>query len=221
MARTSRYHVSWRLAAVVLFAVGWAGCRSAYYDAMEQVGVHKRHILRDRVEDGQEEQREAQEQFQTAYERFAEAARFDGGDLEAIYGRLNTEYERSEQKAGAVRDRITSIEQVAADLFTEWEAEIGEISSASLRRNSEQSLRSTRTRYAQLIAAMKRAESKMDPVLVAFRDQVLYLKHNLNARAIASLEGSVQEIEGDVAALIGEIQLSIREAESFLASMDE
>ncbi len=203
-----------------MLAVAAGGCRSVYYDAMEQVGVHKRHILRDRVEEGQEEQRAAQEQFQTAYERFAEAARFDGGDLEATWSKLNTEYERSEDKADAVRGRIASIEQVAADLFVEWEAEIGEISNAGLRRSSEQSLRDTRTRYQGLIAAMKRAESKMDPVLVAFRDQVLYLKHNLNARAIASLEGSVQEIEKDVADLIGEIQVSIREAESFLASME-
>jgi hypothetical protein len=45
------------------------------------------------------------------------------------------------------------------------------------------------------------------------------LKHNLNARAIASLERSVEEIESDVAQLIGDIDISIKEAEAFLHSM--
>jgi hypothetical protein len=66
---------------------------------------------------------------------------------------------------------------------------------------------------------MKRAERKIDPVLNAFRDQVLYLKHNLNAQAIASLQSELVSIESDVARLIQEMDASIREANSFIASM--
>ena len=36
---------------------------------------------------------------------------------------------------------------------------------------------------------MRLAESRIEPVLKSFRDQVLFLKHNLNAKAIASLRG--------------------------------
>jgi hypothetical protein len=217
----------WSSLVVVALAAGTAGvagCQSAmdsaYYGVMESVGREKRHILRDRVESGQEEQREAQEQFQTAYQRFKEVSGYSGGDLEGVYDDLAGELESSEQRAAAVSERIESIEGVAADLFDEWTAEAAEIQSASLRRSSEQQLRDTKRRYATLIAAMRRAESKMAPVLSAFRDQVLYLKHNLNARAIASLEGNVREIEGDVEALIRDIGASIREAETFLASME-
>jgi hypothetical protein len=201
-------------------AIGVSGCRSVYYDAMESVGRHKRDILRDRVEAGREEQAEAQEQFKTTYERFKEASGYSGGELEDVYNRLNADFERSQEKATAVRDRIDSIEQVAADLFDEWKTEIGLIQNPELRRSSDASLRDTRGRYGQLITAMKRAESKMDPVLTAFRDQVLFLKHNLNARAIASLEGTVASIEDDVAELIGEIQLSIEEADRFITTLD-
>jgi hypothetical protein len=210
-----------RVLALAAIAITAVSCRSVYYDTMERFGVQKRHILRDRVADGQREQREAQEQFQDAYEEFKRATGYDGGDLEGVYQKLSGELERSEDKAEAVRDRITSIEQVASDLFEEWQAEIGQIGSASLRSSSERSLRDTRTRYSALIAAMKRAESRMDPVLSAFRDQVLFLKHNLNARAIASLEGSVSEIEDDVERLIREIDASIQEAESFLAKLED
>jgi len=196
------------------------GCRSVYYDTMEQFGKHKRHILRDRVDDGRNEQAEAQEQFKSTYERFKEASGYSGGELEDVHARLTREYERSEERAEAVRDRIESIERVAADLFAEWEDEIELIQNSELQRSSERKLRLTRSRYDEMIAAMKRAESKMEPVLTAFRDQVLYLKHNLNARAIASLAGTVTLIEDEVADLIDEIQNSLDEADEFIATLE-
>ena len=68
---------------------------------------------------------------------------------------------------------------------------------------------------------MKRAERKIDPVLSAFHDQVLYLKHNLNAQAIASLQSELASIETDVAGLIKEMEASIVEANSFIDSMEK
>jgi len=203
----------------MLLLMTLTGCTVVYYGAMERVGVHKRDILRDRVEEGREDQREAQEQFRSAYDQFKTLTGHDGGDLEAVYRKLNSEYEDCRARAEDVHDRIDSIESVAEDLFDEWEAEIDQISNASLRRDSANQLRQTKSRLAELVAAMKRSEAKMEPVLVAFHDQTLYLKHNLNARAIASLQGTVIEIEDEVASLIAQMEESIRESERFLASL--
>ena len=68
-------------------------------------------------------------------------------------------------------------------------------------------------------AAMRRAERAMSPVLSAFQDQVLVLKHNLNARAIGSLRNELGNIERDTASLIAEMQKAIDEANSFISSM--
>ena len=210
-----------RFGLVVLLGVLTAsGCSTAYYSAMEQVGQHKRDILRSRIKAGRQDQKDAQEQFKTTYEQFAEAANYDGGDLESVYNRLNREFERSEARAQDVSDRIVSIEKVSADLFAEWKRELDLIQNPKLRNASAESLRTTQTRYRELIAAMKRAEAKMPPVLAAFRDQVLFLKHNLNARAIAALEGTLGDMESDVASLIRDIDVSIREAERFLDTLE-
>ena len=202
------------------FALGLGACSSAYYSAMEQVGTHKRDILKSRIEAGQAEQQEAQEQFKTTYQRFQEVTGYKGGDLESVYDGLNSEYERSEARAKDVRDRIASIDQVAMDLFAEWQTEIDSMQNAKLKGQSGRSLADTRAKYARLIAAMKKAEGKMPPVLTAFHDQVLALKHNLNARAIASLSSTLGEIEGDVEILIRDIDASIKESERFLASLE-
>ena len=68
---------------------------------------------------------------------------------------------------------------------------------------------------------MKDAASKMDPVLAAFKDQSLFLKHNLNARAIASLETDLAKVKTEVAELIQEMEASIAEANAFIDSLQE
>lgn len=206
-------------ACALLLAAASTSCRSAYYGVMEKFGVEKRDILVDRVEEGRDAQKEAKEQFQDALRAFQSVTGFQGGDLEQTYDRLEDEYDASVSRVDAVRSRIRAIEDVADDLFAEWKQEIGEIHDAKLRATSERTLADTRARYATLIAAMKRAESKMGPVLVAFRDRVLFLKHNLNAQAIASLQGELTMIETDVGALVREMEASIAEADRFVAGM--
>ena len=77
----------------------------------------------------------------------------------------------------------------------------------------------TKGQYEQLLRAMKAAESKMKPVLAAFKDQELFLKHNLNAQAIASLSGTAAQIQSDVTNLIRDMEVSIAEANKFIEQM--
>ena len=204
-----------------LIAVQISGCQTAYYKTMEKFGYHKRDILADRVVEAKETQEEAKEQFKSALEKFSAVVNFKGGKLEDKYNQLNDEYEKSEEKAKDVSKRIESVEGVAEDLFEEWNTELAQYTNSTLRRSSEKQLKLTKKKYAQLIGAMKRAEKKIAPVLSAFRDQVLFLKHNLNAQAIASLQGELIAIESDVASLIREMEASINEADSFIQSIAE
>ena len=194
-------------------------CSTTYYKAMETFGVHKRNILVDRVEDARDSQQEAGEQFKTALEKFREVVNFDGGELEDRYNKLKSEYDRSEEKAEEVRKKIASVERVAEDLFEEWEKELDEYSDSRLRNSSEETLRDTKRKYDDLIRAMRKAENKMPPVLSRLKDQVLFLKHNLNARAIGSLQGVVVDLQSDVDVLIKELEKSISEANEFIEEM--
>jgi ElaB/YqjD/DUF883 family membrane-anchored ribosome-binding protein len=196
------------------------GCSKTYYSAMESVGYDKREILSDRVENARESQKDAKEQFASALDRFKSVADFDGGKLEAVYEDLNDEYEDCKDRAEDVTARIDSVEDVADALFDEWSGEIKQYTSAKLRRSSEQKLTATKKKYRGLIRAMRNAEKKMQPVLNAFHDQVLYLKHNLNAKAIASLQGELTSIRSDVDALIKEMDKSIAEADSFIKTLE-
>ena len=89
-----------------------------------------------------------------------------------------------------------------------------------MRTKSELQLRETRARYDQMIGAMKRAEGRIEPALQPLRDQVLFLKHNLNARAVAGLKGEVAAVDAQVNRLIADLNRAIAEADRFIAGLE-
>lgn len=204
---------------LLILTLNLAGCSSAYYGLMETFGSHKRDILVSRVVSARDEQLEAKNQFKDALGRFKEVVKVEPSELESRYNQLKSDLYTCEARAKDVHNRIEGVEEVAEALFSEWQGEMAQYSSAELRRLSEEKLRATRARYEQLISAMKQAESKMEPVLRTFRDQVLFLKHNLNAQAIASLQGSVRALESEVQTLISDMERSIEQANSFIDAM--
>jgi len=197
------------------------GCSSATIALKEKLGYAKRDQLADKVKTTRNDQEAAKKQFESALAEFIAVTGTPGSDLQAKYDKLKKEYERAESKAQTVRDRIGETDRVAMALFKEWSAELNQYSDAGLRRASEQQLNETQARYGQLIGAMKNASGKMDPVLAKFKDQVLFLKHNLNAQAIAALQGNVSQVQSDVGALIKEMEASIAEADAFITQMQQ
>lgn len=200
-------------------ALGATACSSAYYSFWEKFGYEKRDIFVERVEEARDSQTEAKEEFKTTLERFQELTKFEGGELEAKYRQLKSAYDASKSRADEVSSRVAAVQKVATDLFGEWEKEIEEIQNSELRSRSATLLTETRDRYAELMRKMEASEAKMAPVLTAFNDQVLFIKANLNARAISSLQETVIEIEDDVRALIADMDASIAEADEFISSM--
>jgi hypothetical protein len=204
---------------VLLACALLAACSAAYYGTLEKFGIEKRDILVDRLQSAQDAQADARDQFVSALDAYRSIVSVNGGDLEKTYDRLNSNYEQSVKRADAVRDRVDAVQNVADDLFTEWEGELGEYSDLELRRRSERLLRQTRAKYGQVMTAMRRAEQSMDPVLALFHDQVLVLKHDLNARAIGALDAELDDIEKATADLVQDMERAIAESKEFIATM--
>lgn len=209
------------LATVLSLALGLTACDTAYMATMEKMGYAKRDILSSRVKSARNAQEDAKKEIQSALEQFGKVVGYQGGDLEATYKKLNSELESSEDSAEAVRKRIKDVESVADSLFAEWKTELGQYSSAELRRKSEEKLTQTKARYNEMLGAMKKAEQRIDPVLKPLRDQVLYLKHNLNARALAAIKGELVKVDAQVDQLVKDMNKSIAEADKFIQSMEK
>ncbi len=200
---------------------GLSSCDKAYIATMEKMGYAKRDILSSRVKSARDAQEDAKQEIQTTLEQFGKVVSYEGGDLEDTYKKLSGELEASEDSAEAVKNRIQAVESVADALFSEWEQELGQYSSADLRRKSHAKLTQTKSRYKEMLTAMKRAEQRIEPVLKPLRDQVLYLKHNLNARALAAIKGELVKVDAHVDQLVKDMNRSIAEADKFIQSMEK
>jgi len=71
-----------------------------------------------------------------------------------------------------------------------------------------------------LLVKLQTAEKRMQPVLGTLQDNVLYLKHNLNARAVGELKGEFQGIRQDINLLIRDMQRAISESDAFIREME-
>ncbi|MBW4967264.1 DUF2959 domain-containing protein [Pseudoalteromonas sp. CR1] len=208
-------------ASILALTLALSGCQSAYYSAMEKVGVHKRDILIDRVEETKESQEESQEEFQSALERLTTLINFDGGELQDAYNQLNDDYESSLKAADDVTTNINKVEDVAEALFDEWSDELEQYKSASLKRESSKKLNATKRLFDQLLRSMRSAESKMEPVLSSLKDNVLYLKHNLNAQAVAAIKGEFTNLKRDIQILMNDMNKSIADSNKFIEQMNK
>ncbi|WP_419174176.1 DUF2959 domain-containing protein [Desulfosediminicola sp.] len=214
MYKRNNNQLLWVLAVGLVLAL--SGCSGTYYSAMEKVGIHKRDIMVDRVEGARDAQEDAQEQFKSALEQFNSVVQLEETDIKRAYDKLNSEFEASVEVADEVRSRIDKVEDVAEDLFAEWEEELEMYQNRELRNSSREKLQKTRARYREMLSSMRQAEKSMDPVLRIFQDNVLYLKHNLNAQAIGSLQGEFASLKGEIDRLVSKMNQSIEESNRFI-----
>jgi hypothetical protein len=68
---------------------------------------------------------------------------------------------------------------------------------------------------------MARAQARVGPVLKPLRDRVLFLKHNLNARALGALTNELDTVRTDVDELVADMQRSIADADAFIQDMEK
>lgn len=193
--------------------------RDAQYSAYETIGIEKRDLFKKQVAKVKEAQDDSKEEFQDALSQLKKVYGVDGGNLEKEYRKLKDSYDDANEEANQVRSDIARLDTIAEDLFREWEKEISEITNADLRAKSIARRNETRTKYNAYFTQLKASEKRMSPVLKKFNDQVLYLKHNLNANAIAGLKSEATRIESDISALIQEMNQSIQKADELILTL--
>lgn len=215
------------MTAVALVFLAQAGCasrvekavRDVKYSAYEAIGMEKRDLFKSKLSEVKQNQDESKGDITDALTQLKKVYGFDGGNLEREYNRLKSANDSAKKSAGEVTESIRKLETVAGDLFVEWSKEITEITSPDLRTKSQGKLQATQKKYNAYIAQLKKSEAKIPPVLTKFNDQVLFLKHNLNAAAITGLKAEGTRIESDINKVIEEMNQSISQADELIKTL--
>lgn len=206
--------------ASLLMIILFSGCaNSVYYAGMEKVGFHKRDIMVDRVKNVQESQKEAQEEFKSALEQFGSLVTIKDSDLKSSYEKFNDEYEDVTQAAEELSNKIDKLEDVSLALFEEWSDELNLYKNQKLKAQSQKNLKVTKSKYTSMMKSMRSSEKSMTPILDTFRDNVLILKHSLNAQAIGALQGEFGTLKKEISVLISRMNQSIKASDTFIKEM--
>jgi len=208
---------------LILLVLSLTACETTQnikYGALEKVGIHKRDILVDHIKSTSKTQAQAKEEFKTAYQQLSELVAIDDNGLEQKYNKLKRAVDNSESRTAELKNRISKVDQVANDLFKEWQQEITQYQNDRLRSISANNLTVTKQRYAVIYQKMQQSYDKVIPVLRVLQDNTLYLKHNLNARAVSGLSNEVISVENKVTELIRQMELSIDESQQFIDQME-
>jgi DNA-binding transcriptional regulator YbjK len=200
----------------LLLALLCTSCSTVYYNFWEFLGQEKRELLQSELENITEDQSDAKDEFADTLSKIRSEYSYKEGKLEKTYDELSTDYNSLNDNAKSLSKRIEKAQEIASDLFSEWKSEAKKITNTKFRKDSLSKRVITMTKFKLTVKAIKNVESKMKKVLVKLNDRVLFLKHNLNAKAIGKVKIELMNIEGDIIALIKQINESNEQANSFI-----
>jgi hypothetical protein len=205
---------------LVFFACTMLGsCQAMYFTTMEKLGVEKREILLDRLEEAHDKLQIAQVRFDGSLSAFREIVGGEEGNLQQNYDRYSDSYDKSEDAAADFYDTVASVQVVAGLMFDEWKRDSGEILDNNLRRASRENYTKATARYERTLRAFRRVEARMDPVLTTFRDHVLYLKLNLHPQALSTLRDNEKDVVDDLQELGQLIKNALKEGAELIEAM--
>jgi hypothetical protein len=174
-----------------------------------------RALLAERITWARDAQLAAGAEFQQALAHY-DTVTTTGGDPEAQYRVLWHTNERSRNWAENVRTHIDSVEEVGRGLFNQWELEVGHYQNERLRAGSSRFLREVQGPYLRMLAAMRQTEEALLPLQAGFNDQLLFLKHGLDPQ-----KRDKQHLRTEIGNYLQAVELSVREAEAFLARLQQ
>lgn len=177
--------------------------------------------LVERVRGAQAETSAAREDYGAAFNLYQRLTAPQAVELGALSDDFADSIESCEERAGDVSERIEAIREEADGLFRGWNDELTRFSGEMLRKKSEAMMLDTQARAQRVLDALERVHTRTQPVLQKLQDYALFFHHNLNARAIATLQDTYKDFDTEFKALQAELDRAQTEIEAFLANFDE
>jgi hypothetical protein len=133
----------------------------------------------------------------------------DAKDRKSLYKKLQSEMDNTDKRRAEIRVRADEMKVAADTLFKSWADSAAAITSAELRKQSEDRLAQTKASYAEIGTVGQRAVDLYGPVMKALQDQVTYLGHDLNPSAVASLKPAAAKLNDQASDLMKRIDDTI------------
>ncbi|MSR62254.1 MAG: DUF2959 family protein [Planctomycetes bacterium] len=177
--------------------------------------------LLDSVQVAQEECVGAREDFGAAFHLYQRLTAPQAVELEELSGDFEDALDACRERAQDLGLRIDAAQKESAALFQGWNEELAHFSGDTLRKKSAAMLQDTQARAQRVAGALEGVRKRMEPVVLKLSDYALFFHHNLNARAIATLEDTYKDFDAEFRALDRELEQALSESQTFLTAFAE
>ena len=117
--------------------------------------------------------------------------KYEGRPAEA-YQAFKSAATRARTQAEKLESTVRPMKRTAAPVFEQWTTDLGDFHSPSMRRRSTDRLDAARLRYDAIVRAVGPAQSGFERFNEGMQDHELFLGHDLNGTALASVQADVQ-----------------------------
>jgi len=176
--------------------------------------------LVDSVRSAAVETEESQEDYGSALNLFQRLTAPQAVEIETLNEDFDEALEECQQRADDLAERLESVRTEADTLFQSWTQDLEHFSGDALRKKSEAMMVETQARAQRVITSLESVRASMTPVLLKLQDYSLFFRHNLNARAIATLEDTYKGFDSEFTALNQELEQARAEMATFLAGFE-
>ena len=117
----------------------------------------------------------------------------EGKDRRKLYKNLMKEMDNCDKRVEGVRKRTAEMNGAASMYFEERGKSVESIGSEDLRARGQARLEESKAEYAHILELGQAAGGDYQGFMAKLRDQVLFLGHDLNPDALASLDDDVKK----------------------------
>jgi len=140
-------------------------------------------------------------------------------DRRRAYRSLVKEMENCDKRVAKVREQTAGMNGDASAYFKDRGASLEKIASEDLRKLAGDRLDDSKTRFEAVLAAGRAAGEDYQALMAKLRDQVLFLGHDLNPTAVASLEKDAGELNAQAKQLFGKIDETVTSFNEYIKSL--
>lgn len=215
MKRRTLFPMLVALVPCCLAVAGCANLEATFFQPKDSLALVD--DLSDRIEEVHVASEVAKERMTAAVETLRSIVSPDfRGDGLSAHAELTRAIEQSEEQAEVFRERVADMKDTAKELFDRWASDLEGFTNAEMRQHSQRRLEETRTRYQAIVAAVDPAQWSYDAVNRSLGDHALFLGHDFNRAAVASLRPGVDSLVAQGGELESRLVLGMTAAKEYL-----
>jgi hypothetical protein len=140
------------------------------------------------------------------------------GDAVLAHKELENTLDDSDDQAKALRKSIDKMRAAAEPVFEQWTKDLEAYSNPEMRARSQQRLAAARERYDSVVAAVEPVLVEYETVNQTLHDHLLFLSHDMNPAAVATIQDDVRSVAKQAAGLDGSFQTAKAAARAYVDS---